>query len=722
MGEHVLINNSTSRSTDLFSIATSGVNASNQLLTTAGNNIANVNTEGFVRERTNFVSQLAGGVGQSTTERILNVFAQNQLRRDTTMQSEHETFYTKTSVLDNLFASESSSISSSMSRFFSAVQTASDDPTSMASRQSVLIEAQSMVGQISTVTGFLRQKEEEFNLELDTNIDIVNGLVQSISELNQAIGVQKANLRNDEPGALLNQRDQAILELASLVSIETRESANNNGAVMVNLSAGESLVLQDGSFKVFDVSNDADINAKSLELKSNGKLTTLSISETDLGGAIGGLFRFRDEVLQTSLRELGQIALAITETMNTQNRQGMDYDGQLGSNLFKLPDFIGLNYPDNSNTNSIVTGRIAEGAAADITSADYAITIDNVTAGAPPTLDVTVSALNADGSAVTDSDGVAISQTYAGIEAVDGTFTSVIGGLELEFSSGSNYSAGDQFLIQPTKNTASLIEVSIIRPEDLALAGPIRIDAGTGNLGDAILTSTHVSNTIVDNALSNSRVSAFDGNGDIHGPGDAPGGTVGAPAQIVFTASDEYHVLDSAGTIITVVSATSDLTNLLAQAQSNGTGPTWPTNFSSLDDYPGYDFSLQGVPKAGDSFKIGFNTDGLNDNRNGLLMSDLQNLTNLQIDNSGSGEAVSFHEAYGNIVSDVGHKTVSANIALQAAESLKSSSEDWFLSVSGVSLDEEAANLIRYQQSYQAAARLLSTAQDLFDTILRVVS
>ena len=105
---------------------------------------------------------------------------------------------------------------------------------------------------------------------------------------------------------------------------------------------------------------------------------------------------------------------------------------------------------------------------------------------------------------------------------------------------------------------------------------------------------------------------------------------MGAPAQIVFTASDEYNVLDSAGTVITVVSATSDLTNLLAQAQSNGTGPAWPTNFSALNDYPGYDFSLQGIPKAGDSFKIGFNTDGLNDNRNALLMSDLQNLTNLQ--------------------------------------------------------------------------------------------
>lgn len=717
-----MITNSTTRTTDLFSIATSGVNASNQLLTTAGNNIANVNTEGFVRERTNFVAQLAGGVGESTTERVLNVFAQNQLRRDTTMQSEFDAFYTKASVLDNVFASESNSIASSMSRFFAAVQTASDDPTSIASRQSVLTEAQSMVGQIGTMTGFLRQKEEEFNLELATNIDKLNGLIQSISDLNRAIVVTQSNLQNDEPGALLNQRDQAILDLASLVSIETRNSSTNDGAVMVNLSSGESLVLQDGSFNVFDVSNDADLNAKSLELTSTGKPTTLSVSETDLGGTIGGLFRFRDEVLETSRRELGQIALAITETMNTQNRQGMDFDQQLGSNIFELPDFIGLNYSDNINTNSLVTGRIAAGAAADISSADYAITIDGVTAGVPPTLDITVSALNSDGTPVTDINGVAISQSYTGIDAEYDTFTPVIGGLELEFSSGTDYTVGDQFLIQPTKNSADLIEVSMTRPEDLALAGPLRIDANVNNLGQASLISTTVSNTYVDNTLTDSRVSAFDGNGDIHAPGAAPGGTVGAPAQILFTASDEYQVLDSAGTVITVVSGVTDLSDLLAQAESTGTGPAWPAAFSALDDYPGYDFSLQGIPKAGDSFTIGFNTDGVNDNRNGLLMADLQNATNLQVDNSGSGETVSFHEAYGNIVSDIGQKTASADVALQAANALKASSEDWFLSVSGVSLDEEAANLIKYQQSYQAAARLLSTAQDLFNTILSVVS
>ena len=716
--------NRTIRTADLFSIAKSGVNASNQLLTTAGNNIANVNTEGFVRERTTFESQLVGGVGEATTSRVLNVFAQNQMRRDTTLHGEYESFYDRTAVLDSVFASEANSIASSMSRFFASVQTASDDPTSIASRQSVLAEAGSMIGQIGTVTGFLRQKEEEFNLELETNIDQVNGLIQSIADLNDAIVVTQANIRNDEPGTLLNQRDQAILELSSLISIETRDGSNNDGSIMVNLTSGESLVLQDGSFSVFDVSNDADLDFKSLELTSNGKPTTLNILETGLGGAIGGMFRYRDEVLQTSRRELGQIALAITETVNTQNRQGMDYDQQLGSNIFELPEFTGLEYPDNVTSSSIVTGRVAEGAAADITSADYQITIDAVTAGTPPTLDITVAALNADGTAVLDTDGVAISQTYTGVDAESDTFTQIIGGLELEFSSGTGYTVGDQFLIQPTKNSADLIEVSMTRPEDLALAAPLRIDSNTENLGDAELVSTTISNAFIDNTFTDSRASAFDDNGGIHGPGSSPTGVggVGAPAEIVFTASDSYEVLDSAGTVITTVTGVTDMSDLLSQAATNGVGPVWPTEFSALDDYPGYDFSLQGIPKAGDSFTIGYNTDGVNDNRNGLLMADLQNITELKIDNSGSGEPVSFHEAYANIVSDVGQKAASADVSLQSAEALKSQSEEWFQSVSGVSLDEEAANLIQYQQSYAAAARLLSTAQDLFNTILGVVS
>ena len=225
----------------------------------------------------------------------------------------------------------------------------------------------------------------------------------------------------------------------------------------------------------------------------------------------------------------------------------------------------------------------------------------------------------------------------------------------------------------------------------------------------------------MDSIVTATDASGFDGAGGIHGPGLAPGGGVGAPAGILFTSANDYQVLDSAGTVITTVTGATDFTDLLAQAEATGTAPPWPAAFAALDDYPGYDFSLQGQPKAGDSFSISYNTDGLNDNRNALDLADLQNDNTMQLNNSGSGKPVSFHEAYANIVSDIGQKSASADISLKSAQALKSQSKDWFQSVSGVSLDEEAANLVRFQQSYSAAARLLGTAQDLFNTILSAV-
>lgn len=706
------------RTADLLSIARSGVEASNQLLSTTGNNIANVNTEGYVRERTNFVAELTGGVGQFNTERVMNTFAQNQLRRDTTNLAEHEAYWSKTAVLDNVFASEANSISSSMSRFFASLQTANDDPTNMSARQLVLGDAESMLGQMGTLSTFMAEKEREVNFEFTSSLNKVNSLVESIASFNESIRIAQANNRHDEPGALMNQRDNAVLELSSLVSIETRNSSNNDGSIMINLTSGESLVMQDGTFSVFEVNNSADLNYKSLQLTSNGKPTSLNLAETELGGTIGGLFRYRDEVLEPSRRELGQIALAVTEAVNTQNRAGMDYDQQLGGEIFTRPITTALNYPGNADSTSIVNGRISKGGASEITSADYRVTIDGITAGVPPTVDVTVELLNLDGSAVTDVNGAAITQNYTGLTAQSGEYNEIFGGIELEFSKGTGYTVGDQFLLQPTKDVADKIEVFTTRPEDLALASPIRIEAGEDNLGGSELVSTTVTNTFVDTAPFDSRSSGFDGAGDIHAPGAAPGGGVGAPASVRFNSATEYEVLDSAGTVITTVSGISSMDNLLEQA--SGT-PGWPAAFSALDNYPGYDFTLQGEPKAGDTFSISFNQNGLNDNRNGLIMANLQNENGMQLNNAGSGDPVSFHEAYANIVGDIGQKAANADIAVKAGEALKLQSKDWYDSVSGVSLDEEAANLVRFQQSYAASARLLNTAQEMFDTILSMV-
>ncbi len=697
------------RSADLFSIATSGVRASNKLLETTSHNIANVNTEGFVRERTRFDSQLTGGVDRGTTERVINVFAQNQLRRDTTQVGEFETYHQRSSVLDNVFASEANSLSSSMSRYFSSLQTASDQPTNMASRQLVLGEANAMVGQVTTLSNFLDDKERELNLEMDSLIDRSNSLIETIADLNAQIRVVQGNNPFDEPGTLKNERDSAILELAELMSIETRNNGTGDGSVMVNLTSGESLVLEDGSFNLFQLSGDPDPNFRNLKLTSTGKPTVLRLPEINLGGSVGGLFRYRDEILATSQRELGQIAMTMAVSMNEQNRLGMDFDQQLGSNIFSTPEFQGMNFQDNSDLSLTMQGRVAANGASLLTSADYLINIDATTAASagppatPATVDFTVTLVNPDGSTVNDVDGNPVTQSYTGVEAASGVFTGVIGGLEVEFADGSSYAANDQFLLQPTKSTASSIEVVMTRPEDLALASPFRVESNINNLGDAQMTTSAVTNTIVETSLSDADASAFDGAG---------GFVAGTPASLVFNSESEFELFDESGNSLVVVSGVSNYSNLMEQA-ANDAG--WP--FTAQTDFPGYDFSLQGVPVAGDSFEIAYNTNGINDNRNGLQLAALQNSDIILSNNNGGSSKVSFHEAYAGLVSTIGEKSASAEISLKAAEAMQTQSEGWFQSVSGVNLDEEAANLVKFQQTYQASARILSTAQSLFDTI-----
>lgn len=697
---------------DLFSIASSGLQAQRQLLNTTSNNITNVNTPGYIRERTSHVTQEVGGVGQATTERLFDKFAQDQLRRDTSVLGFSEMYHDKISQIDNIFANEANSVSAAMSRFFAAMQTATDEPTNIAARQQVLGQAESMIGQFATMETFLANKQDELNSQLETTSNRANELIQNIADLNAQVAVAQFSNPNSEPGALKNQLDQAVMELAELVAIEPRDGPN--GSILINMTSGQSLVLADGTFNLFELNGDPDINRKDLTLSTPDGSVNIPMVEGQVGGQIGALFAFRDDVLETSRRELGQLSLALGEALNNQNAKGMDLDGQLGGDIFSMPTFQSLSYSGNSDPTFLVNARVEEGGNTSLTSADYQITVNAVTPGAPSTLDITVAFLNPDGSSVLDASGNPVTQVLTGVPAQAGTFTSINGGLELEFPNGGAYAVNDQFLIQPTKDAAARIDVAMTRPEDLALASPIRVEPDLNNLGDASITSSTVTNTTVDTAAPfDTGSSAFDGAGGVlNGVG------VGnAPARIVFTGADSFEVQDSGGAVIVTVAGAPNLENMMSQAQG---AAGWP--FGAFTDYPGYDFSMQGVPQAGDTFEIGYNTNGTDDNRNGLALSNLQNDDTMVRDNgTGSNNLISFQEAYSTIVSDIGEKSSTAEISKTAAQAIQRQSKDAFESTAGVNLDEEASNLIRFQQAYSASARVLTTAQSLFETILSSV-
>lgn len=706
------------RNVDLFTIASAGVNASNSLLQTTSNNIANVNTEGYVRERTTLQDGLVGGIGDINTERVLNVFAQNQLRRDITRVGELETFEEKTAAIDDILANEANSLATALSDFFSALQTASDDPTNLASRDVVLARGDAFLRRTEVLADFLNDREQELNLEFTSEVNRANTLIQRIGDLNQSILSSAGGDPDAAPSALYNERDQLINELADIVSIDVRDSSNGNGTVLINLTSGDSLVLDDGSFNVIEIAGTTDISFKELQLSTDfggaKNETAINLTENELGGTLGGLFRYRDEVLGEAQRDIGQLAVTFADALNAQNALGMDMDLQLGGDIFDIPEFEGLAF-DGTDTSLDLTGRIEAGDGVTFTDADIKVTVTAAAAGLPT--EVTVEFLNGDGSPKVDETGSAVQ--FTGITVGTG-FNSIPGGIEIDFQSASGYAVGNEFLLRPAKDLATEISLATNRGEDLAFASPIRVDPSLDNLGDAKVTGITVTNTTVDAALG-AEASAFDGSGGVHNAASAPGGTVGAPAQILFTSNSSYQVLDDAGAVIANVTGVTQYNDLLSQAETSGAGPAWPAAFSALDDYPGYDLSLEGAPVAGDVFDITYNTNGVNDNTNLIQMGELQQAGLVQLSTNSNSEARTFHESYSSLVGRIGEQASSAQISLDAANAMLDQSTTWFESTSGVNLDEEAANLIRYQQSYAAAARILTTAQELFNTILSSV-
>ena len=710
------------RNADLFTMATSGLNASNKLLATTSNNIANINTEGYVRERTEFTSRLGGGVDFGFTDRVLDVFAQNQLRRDTSAVGENQAFFDRVEGLDNVLASEANSIAASMTRFFASLQTASDDPTNMPSRDAVIGEAQNMLTRVNQLGDFMKIKEQEVELQIQDTVKTANSLINEIAELNKAIQVVKGSSTVDTPSTLLNQRDLAILNLSELVAIDVRQSSNNDAGLVVGLKSGESLVMADGTFNAFAIGGAPDYTNRDLRLSTNyappKTNTTLNILEQKMGGTLGGIYQYREQVLEPAQRNLGRLATTLADTVNTQNKQGMDLDLQLGSDIFKVADFRGINYPENSDITLGIAGRITPGASGNITNNDYKITVLSTPSGSPAVFDVEVAAVTNDGKPQLDIDGSPISEILS-VTAQLGTYNATIGGIELQFDDASAYVIGDAFLVQPTRLAAANLGMATTRSEDLAFAKPLRVSQSINNLGDAALTSTTISNSNVDLSFVDLNASAFNGNNGIQNQAQSPSPTFGAPVAVRFTSEDAYDVLDSSGQIISSVSGAPNLNNLLAQAKSAGT-PAWPTEFAALNDYPGYDFSLQGRPVDGDEFSLEYNTNGINDNRNVVEMAALQQQDFVRQSNGTQANKATFNEAYATIVGQIGSAAAGSKINLEAAKVMESQSSQWFESSAGVSLDEEAANLIQFQQSYAAAARILSTAQEMFDTILQV--
>ncbi|PKM10844.1 MAG: flagellar hook-associated protein FlgK [Gammaproteobacteria bacterium HGW-Gammaproteobacteria-3] len=594
----------------ILGTAVSGLMAFQRSLDTTSHNIANVNTEGFSRQRVDLATKPAEfigagfvgtGVNITNISRSYDQFITNQLRTSTAAFGEVDQYQKLATQVDSVLADPGTGLAPAIKNLFNAVNDVANDPSSIPARQVLLSEAQNLSQSFNGMNQRFEDLQAQTNNDMKVKVEDVNTLARSIADLNQRIAadIGRAN-GTQQPNDLLDQRDLLLTKLSELVDVSVVPQANGMSSVFIG--KGQSLVLDGTASALTVITSEFDPTQLGIALKT--PTGNQDITGQLNGGSLAGALRFRDEVLNPARQQLGQVAAGLALEFNALHETGFDLDGNQGQALFSF----------NAAAVPVVAGPANTGAA--VVSAQFQDPNNPLTPDAVKNLDFSDFELSFDGANYTltrvrDQQIINLTPVATATPGVfdltfssssDPTITALPGfSLSLDTTAGAAI-AGDRFLARPTFNAAQKIGVAIDDPRKIAAATNVEVDPVTGQ-----------------------------------------------------------PVLDGLGNPVII------------------NGPL-----------PG-------------------------DNRNALQLAELENKLSLL------GGNASFKDAYGQIVSGVGTLTRSANLSALAQQTLLTQAQAARENLAGVNLDEEAANLIKFQQSYQAAAQAISIASSLFDTLLGAV-
>ena len=585
------------------------------------------------------------------------------MRTAQTTASEMESYFEHSSRVDNLLADPNIGLDPAIQDFFDAMQVVADDPSSISTRQVLLSEAGSMVNRYHDLSRQFTDLNHQLNQELSDVAEEITGIAASLARVNQGIIEAAGTSGGASPNDLLDQREVLLNDLSKLVNISV--VPQDNGALNVFIGKGQALVIDGNSAALTSVNSSSDPSQRDIAF-TNVSGTQVITSQLS-GGELSGLLNFRDQVLKPAINQLGLVAIGMSDRVNTQHQQGLDLNGNFGGQFFSSHS---VNVLDNTNNAgaAVVTASFVD--TGNLTASDYELRATTVAN------QFTMTRLS-DGQVTTINTGGVYPYTTAEVD-----------GITVSISAAA--AAGDSYIIQPTRYGAENLSLSITDPRTIAAAGPVRAIPGTNSGGGPNLGSGNISQP------------------DYSNTSNLP---LAGPATITLEWGATAHL---GGPGFTVTGGPGGTLAYDPATQSNGATFNFPA-------YGGMSFTMTGTPSAGDRFVIENNTGGVGDNRNALKLSDLQS-ANTMLGQTGVGPAsATFQETYSQLVSDVGSKTHQAEVNFNATQGLSERHKNALLSVSGDNLDEEAANLIKLQQAYQAAARSSTVANTAFASLIVAV-
>ena len=500
----------------LIDTAISGLKLSQLSLSVTGQNIVNAETEGYSRQgvRAETAPSIYTGAGYIGTgvsiagiTRNAEQFLINQHNIDTSIAAEFESYLTNISQIDNLLANPSTSLSAAIDDFFSALNGAANNPAGLETRQLLLTQSGLLIDRFSSAEQSLKNQNQNVNAQLDSFARSITSIGNEIVELNRAIGAAAGASEGQLPNDLLDARDRLVHDLAGLVEVKT--SFNADSTMNVFIGQGQGLVIGQEATQLVAVPGMQDQSRYELAFRVHGN--DQIVSEQITGGDAGALLRFRDNALDPSINSLGRLALAFIDQVNTQQKLGVDLEGNLGNAIFTeindpliMRDRVRTHANNAPPSDRNLSVRIDD--LSSLKTGEYEFEIPG------PGLRYAITRLE-DGKLMSTG---TLQNSFPQEFSVDG-FT-------ISLNSGS-FREGDSFLIQPTRNLIQNISMTLSRPEEFALGSPLSASTGVGNRGGAFVADLEVL--------------------DIEGRGfESSPGALSPPIQIRFTSDTRYDVLD----------------------------------------------------------------------------------------------------------------------------------------------------------------------------------
>ncbi|REE20937.1 flagellar hook-associated protein 1 FlgK [Paraburkholderia sp. BL27I4N3] len=653
---------------NLINLGLSGLNAAQWGLTTTGQNISNASTPGYTIETPVYAESggqytgsgyLPQGVSTTTVTRQYSQYLTTELNNAQSSGSSLSTYNTLISQLNNLIGSPTAGIASAITSYFTGLQNVSNNASSLATRQTAMSGAQTLANQINAAGQQYDALRQSVNTQLTNTVSQINSYTQQIAQLNGQIA--QASTQGQPPNQLMDQRDLAVSNLSQLIGVNV---VNSNGSYSVFMSNGQPLVSSNNSYNLGTAPSTGDTSELSVQYLgqagANPAAAPQNLPDSKIdGGTLGGLLAFRSQTLDPGEAQLGAIAVSFSAQVNAQNGLGITLAGANGGALFSVggPTV----YANTQNTGN-ASLNVSFANAAQPTTGDYTLAYNGTTYTLTD---------NSTGSVVGSATN--LSQPING----------------LNFSTTGTMNAGDSFTVEPTRGALNSFATATTDASAIAAAAPVLGAAASSNTGTGSITPGTV--TAGYTMPSSTTTLSYDGTG-------LSGFPVGSTVTVAGSPATTYTIA-SAATVV---------------PYSSATGASLTINNATAGQMNNVSVTISGAPAAGDKFTIGPNTGATNDGRNALALSNLSTAKAL------AGGTVTLTGAYANYVNNIGNQTNQIQTSSTAQSSLVTQITTAQQSVSGVNINEEAANLLQYQQLYQANSKVIQTAQTLFQTILGI--